>query len=47
MDVSDLSLSDLSLYMRTRTLSDVLLGGVECMYISVYLNKASRSGSPP
>lgn len=41
-----MDVSDLSLYMRTRTLSDVL-GGVECMYISVYLNKASRSGSPP
>lgn len=42
-----MDVSDLSLYMRTRTLSDVVLGGVECIYISVYLNKASRSGSPP
>lgn len=39
-----MNVSDLSLYMRTRTLSDVLVDG---MYKCVYLNKAFISGSPP
>lgn len=42
-----MNVSDLSLYMRTRTLSDVLLGGVDGMYKCAYLNKAFISGSPP
>lgn len=42
-----MNVSDLSLYVRTRTLSDVLLGGVDGMYKCVYLNKAFISGSPP